>query len=223
MGKIIIQNETIKNPITFIGKQAGICYGANTLDDKRNYNRGLDCLNSNHGRTFEFPDVYMVLEGYSARVIREWYTHIGGMPTRLQSSTRYIDYEHGFDYVIPPSIEKNADALPVYIKTMNDIQKALQILFDLGIPKEDCAMMLPLGMETTITCKHNMRNLMDMSRQRMCIRAYWEYRQLFLDLCNALREYSEEWRYIIDNYFYPKCELLGYCPEKNSCGKKEKR
>lgn len=223
MGKVIIQNETIKNPITFIGKQAGICYGANTLDDKRNYNRGLDCLNSNHGRTFEFPDVYMVLEGYSARVIREWYTHIGGMPTRLQSSTRYIDYEHGFDYIIPPSIEKNADALPVYIKTMNDIQKALQILFDLGIPKEDCAMMLPLGMETTITCKHNMRNLIDMSRQRMCIRAYWEYRQLFLDLCNALREYSEEWRYIIDNYFYPKCELLGYCPEKKSCGKKEKR
>ncbi len=40
-----------------------------------------------------------MLEGYSARVIRKWYTHIGGQPTRLQASTRYIDYEHGFSYV----------------------------------------------------------------------------------------------------------------------------
>lgn len=52
----------------------------------------------------------MILDGYSARVIREWYTHIGGSPTRLQASTRYIDYEHGFDYVVPPSIEKDEAA-----------------------------------------------------------------------------------------------------------------
>lgn len=80
---IIIQEETIKNPITFIGKQAGVCYGADISDPIKNYERGLDCLSNNHGRTFEFPDVYMILDEYSARVIREWYTHIGGMPTRL--------------------------------------------------------------------------------------------------------------------------------------------
>lgn len=72
--------------------------------------RGLDCLESEHGRTFEFPDVYMVLDGFSARVIREFYTHIGGAPTRLQASTRYIDYAKGFAYFTPPSIERNLDA-----------------------------------------------------------------------------------------------------------------
>ena len=96
MGRVMIQNYTCKNPITMIGFEAGICWGADTADEKKNYRRGLDCLESGHGRTFEFPDVYLTLEGYSARVIREWYTHIGGQPTRLQASTRYINYEHGF-------------------------------------------------------------------------------------------------------------------------------
>lgn len=96
MGKVIVQDYTYKKPITMIGVEAGICWGANTSNDEKNYLRGIDCLESGHGRTFEFPDVYLTLEGYSARVIREWYTHIGGLPTRLQASTRYIDYEHGF-------------------------------------------------------------------------------------------------------------------------------
>ena len=71
MGRVMIQNYTCKNPITMIGFEAGICWGADTADEKKNYRRGLDCLESGHGRTFEFPDVYLTLEGYSARVIRE--------------------------------------------------------------------------------------------------------------------------------------------------------
>lgn len=90
---------TTRNPITMIGTEAGICWGADTTNEEKNYKRGIDCLENEHGRTFEFPDVYAVLDGYSARVIREWYTHIGGAPTRLQASTRYIDYEHGFAYL----------------------------------------------------------------------------------------------------------------------------
>ena len=93
MGTVTIQRFTYKNPISMIGEEAGICWGADTSNPEKNYKRGLDCLESEHGRTFEFPDVYMILDGYSARVIREWYTHIGGSPTRLQASTRYIDYE----------------------------------------------------------------------------------------------------------------------------------
>ena len=47
------------------------------------------------------------------------------------------------------------------------------------------------------TCKHNLRNLMDMSRQRMCSRAYHEYRALFSGLCRELSGYSEEWDYTV--------------------------
>lgn len=223
MGTVTIQRFTTKEPISMIGEEAGICWGADTSNAEKNYKRGLDCLQSEHGRTFEFPDVYMILDGYSARVIREWYTHIGGSPTRLQASTRYIDYEHGFDYVTPPSIAGNKDALNIYAGVMADITDALKELDSLGVPREDSALPLPLGMTTKIVCKHNLRNLMDMSHQRMCSRAYHEYRQLFSDLCDALRGYSDEWAYIVDNYFMPKCEYMGFCKEKRSCGKMPRR
>ena len=89
---------------------------------------------------------------------------------------------------------------------------------ELGIPREDAAMLLPLGMSTKIVDKRNARNLMDMSRQRMCSRAYWEYRQLFLDIIYELSQISEEWDYICSAYFHPKCVELGECPEAKSCG-----
>lgn len=162
--------------------------------------------------------MYLTLEGYSARVIREWYTHIGGLPTRLQASTRYIDYEHGFGYVTPPSIEGNPEAKEAYEDLMEHIKSYLESLDTIGVPREDSALGLPLGMETKIVCKHNMRNLMDMSHQRMCNRAYHEYRGLFNDVCDALGNYSEEWKYIVDHYFMPKCKLMGFCSEKKTCG-----
>lgn len=216
---VIILPETTKKPISLIGKRAGICWGADITDEARNYKRGLDCIKANHGRTLEYVNVEFVIDGYSARVIREWYTHIGGAPTRLQASTRYIDYGN-FDYVTPPKIAKNEVALYFYEYTMKAIYQASKVLESEGIPREDIAMLLPLGMTTKIVDKRNLRNLIDMSRQRMCTRAYWEYRELFSDICKALKEYSEEWAYIIDTQMMPKCEYLGYCPETRSCGRK---
>ena len=209
--------ETTKNPLTLIGEMAGVCWGADTTDPAKNYKRGMDCIESGHGRTLEFVNVEMVLDGYSARVIREWYTHIGGAPTRLQASTRYIDYGE-FEYVTPPSIENDENALARYREAMGAISWALRNMP--GIPREDIAMLLPLGMTTRIVDKRNLRNLIDMSRQRMCNRAYWEFRELFDDVLDALSDYSEEWRTLTNNaIFGAKCELTHTCPEKHGCGK----
>ncbi len=226
LGNVIILEETTKYPITLIGKRAGVCWGADITDNKKNYKRGMDCITSNHGRTLEYVNVEMIIDGYSARVIREWYTHLGGAPTRLQASTRYIDYtrDNGFEYVIPPSIKNNPTALVRYEVLMKRICEVCKELEDAyGIPREDSALCLPLGMTTKIVDKRNLRNLVDMSHQRMCNRAYHEYRQLFNDICIALKDISEEWEWIVDNLFHPKCELFGYCPEKKSCGKVQKR
>ena len=107
MGTVTIQKHTTTNPISLIGEEAGICWGADTTDAAKNYKRGVDCIKSDHGRAMEFPQIYMVLDGWSAKVMREFYTHIGGAPTRLQASTRYIDYSKGFDSVVPSSISGN--------------------------------------------------------------------------------------------------------------------
>lgn len=216
---ITILEETTRNPISLMGERAGVCWGADIADSSKNYKRGLECINSGHHRVMEYVNIEMIIDGYSARVIREWYTHIGGAPTRLQASTRYIDYGK-FECIIPNSIMNNRDALEVYFDAVNQIRASLQELDRIGVPREDSAMLLPLGMTTKIVDKRNLRNLIEMSHQRLCTRAFWEYRQLMRDVMDALREYSEEWKYLVDNYFVPKCEFMGYCNERNSCGRK---
>ncbi len=223
MGQIIIQEETTKDPISLIGREAGVCWGGNVTDPEKNYKRGLDCITSGHGRTWEYPQVYMVLDGYSARVIREFYTHIGGGPTRLQASTRYINYQKGFPYVTAPSIQGNAEAAAIYDETMEAILTGMQKLEALGLPREDIGMLLPLGMETKVVFRTNLRNLIDMAHQRMCTRAYWEYRKLMQDMVRALSEYSEEWSYLTKHYFVPKCDVTGFCTEAKCCGRRPRK
>jgi len=219
--KISILPETTSDPISLIGRRAGVCWGADITDKEKNYKRGLDCIKSNHGRTLEFVNIEAIIDGYSARVIRELYTHIGGAPTRLQASTRYIDYSD-FDYITPSSLKTDVEK-DIYDNVMYVISKAAQSLEKRGVPREDIGLMLPLGMTTKIVDKRNVRNVMDMSRQRLCSRAYWEYRELMNNYLDELSNYSEEWATLIPMIMMPKCEALGYCPERFSCGKKGKK
>ena len=222
MKKVTILPETTPDPISLIGRRAGICWGADISNKEKNYKRGLDCIKSNHGRALEFVNIEVVIEGYTARVIREWYTHIGGAPTRLQASTRYIDYANGFEYYLPKSLttseQKDAyiDAVAAAVNTARELEAS-------GVPREDVALLFPLGMSTKIVDKRNVRNVMDMSRQRLCSRAYWEYRELMKNYLDELSKYSEEWATLIPMIMMPKCDMLGYCPETYSCGRKPKK
>lgn len=221
MGKITILPETTIDPISLMGRRAGICWGADITDSEKNYKRGLDCIKSNHGRAFEFVNIEAIIEGYSARVIREWYTHIGGSPTRLQSSTRYINYDN-FEYIMPKTVQTK-EQKAWYNNAIDTISQTLKSLEESGVKREDIAMLLPLGMTTKIVDKRNVRNVISMAEQRMCSRAYWEYRELFNEYIKQLKLYSEEWATLIPMVMQPKCETLGYCPEKYSCGRKPRK
>lgn len=221
MGKITILPETTIDPISLMGRRAGICWGADITDSEKNYKRGLDCIKSNHGRVFEFVNIEAIIEGYSARVIREWYTHIGGSPTRLQSSTRYVNYNN-FEYIIPNTVQTE-EQKAWYNNAIDTISQTLQNLEESGVKREDAAMLLPLGVATKIVDKRNVRNVISMAEQRMCSRAYWEYRELFNEYIKQLKLYSEEWATLIPMVMQPKCETLGYCPEKYSCGRKPRK
>ena len=203
------------NPITSIGEVAGICWGADTKDKTKNYKRGIDCLKNNHGRVMEYTDIEVVVEGYSARVIRELYTHIIGT-SRLQASTRYVDYSD-FDYYTPNTINTNPQAKDLYDNCMNTIKDTYSKLLNLGIKKEDIGGLLPLNSTTKIVLKINLRALIHMFNMRTCNRAYIEFRGLMKELKTALSNLSEEWKYLCDNYFVPKCIADGYCTETFSC------
>ena len=216
-GKVIILSETTDEPMSLCGSLAGICWNTDTSDPKKNFDRGLDCLRSGHGRVLEFVQIYMVLDGWSARVIREFYTHIAGGPTRLQESTRYVDCNN-FSYVVPPSLNERNKA--IYKEQMEKISDTLGELEQCGTKREDAAMILPLAMETKVVVRTNLRQLIDMAKVRLCKRAYWEFRALFENIMDSLSFYSDEWQYLVkeEKVFKPKCMWNGYCDEKKSCG-----
>ena len=219
---IQILEETTKYPLQKIGQMAGICWNSPIDDKEKNIKRAKDCIISGHGRVLEYVDIELCISEVSARMIREWYTHIGGSPTRLQESTRYVNCAE-FKYVVPPKIKADKDALDAYNEIMKSIQEGYKKLSELGIPREDAAMVLPLAMNTKIVDKRNLRNLIEMSHQRLCTRAYWEYREVMNQIKIALSEYSDEWKWICENFFVPKCEVSGFCTEKKSCGRKPKK
>lgn len=212
---ITILPYTTKEPLQMIGYCAGICWNSDVSDPGKNISRALDCINSGHTRTAEFPDVYCIIEGYSARCIRELYTHIVGT-TRLQESTRYVNCD-SFDYYDPT--KGNDRQTLVYNQTMTTIRQAYKELIDAGMSKEDAANILPLGMSTKIVWKINLRALIHFMNERLCNRAYKEIRALSNELKSALIDYSTEWAQIANAYFYPKCIADGKCKEKKPCKK----
>ena len=221
--RVYIQSETTTNPLYLMGYEAGTCWNADTTSPEKNIKRAIECINSGHGRVMEYPQIYLTIEGFSIKFAREFLRHIGGAPTVLQDSTRYVNKDN-FNFVYPKTIENNSEALFYYQKAMDFINMAYHEINKLGIPKEDSSMLLPLGMETKLAYRTNLRALVDMSSVRECSRAYWEYRQFMTLLKNNLASYSKEWNTIINmGIFAPKCEKLGYCNEKFSCGRKEKK
>lgn len=219
---ITIFDSTDKYPLQKIGKMAGVCWGSPIDDVEKNIKRAKDCITSGHGRVMEYVDIELCIEGYSARAIREYYTHIGGGPTRLQESTRYVNCEN-FSFFTPPTAKKNPEALKAYNDCMEAIRTSYGKLMEAGVSKEDAANILPLGMMTKIVDKRNLRNMINLMNQRLCTRAYVEIRTMANEIKDQLSAYSDEWKWICENLFVPKCDVTGWCIEAKCCGRKPKK
>ena len=71
--------EYTKEPLRVLGNAASICYDSIELEDilsnaKVKTAKGIakHCLKSGHDRVAEFGDVVLLIDAYSARVIREF-------------------------------------------------------------------------------------------------------------------------------------------------------
>ncbi|MBR0487651.1 MAG: FAD-dependent thymidylate synthase, partial [Treponema sp.] len=174
---IQVFDSTDKFPLQKIGKMAGVCWNSPIDSEEKNIKRAKDCIISGHGRVLEYVDIEICISGYSARAIREYYTHIAGGPTRLQESTRYVNCNK-FEYFTPSSIKNNPDSLKEYNDCMDKIKESYARLVELGAPKEDVANIRPLGMMPRIVDKRNLRNMINLMNQRLCTRAYSEIRAM---------------------------------------------
>ena len=147
-------------------------------------------------------------------MIRELYTHIGGSPTRVQASTRYITY-NDFAYVLPAGLSEEQEQ--VYKSTMKSIQNGYNQLKELGCKNDITGYILPLAMESTCVVKMNARTLENMFNQRLCNRALLEFKSIMGALRQKIKALDEEWCWIADKLFVPKCIKQGGCFEEYPC------
>ena len=202
-----------KNPLTVIGTNASYCYNTKLKDDGHARRIAEHCLKSGHGRNLEFADITFKITA-SARMIRELYTHIGGSPTRVQASTRYITY-NDFAYVLPVGL--NEEQEQIYKSTMKSIQNGYNQLKELGCKNDITGYILPLAMESTCIVKMNARTLENMFNQRLCNRALLEFKSIMGALRQKIKALDEEWCWIADKLFVSKCIKQGGCFEEYPC------
>lgn len=211
---------TIDKPLSMIGFCAGYCWGSPLDDAEKNIKRAKNCILSGHGRTEEYPDIYCTIDGYSARCIRELARHCVGT-TFLQESTRYVDakgMDKSEDFFFPSNF--NDKQKEILENGYGEIMNVYKDLEEKGVNKEDAANILPLGMNTKVVYKLNLRALEHFFHKRACSRAYHEIRNLCKELKAELDKLGDEWQWICENMLVPECEHLGYCPEAKGCGRK---
>jgi thymidylate synthase (FAD) len=93
-----------------------------------------------------------------------------------QRSQRYCS-EDGFGVVLPNSIE-NVDEINGFGNLMDLIEAHYTELCARGIPNEDARYVLPNACATELYLSCNLRELIHIANERLCIKAQWEIREL---------------------------------------------
>lgn len=179
-------------------------------------------VSSGHESPLEHVKFTFAVEGVSRASTHQLVRH--RIASYSQQSQRYVK-ETNFDYIIPPSIEKDEISKNEFIRIMNEIQKSYQFLIDRFKEKgktgekanEDARYVLPQAAETKIVITMNCRELLYFFKQRCCSRAQWEIRELAYKMLTLCKEELPS----IFHKAGAKCEALGFCPEgeKFSCGR----
>jgi thymidylate synthase (FAD) len=94
-----------------------------------------------------------------------------------QESQRFSAVERE-DFVTPPSIQSNPQALAEYEEFLKSSVDMFKKLKELEIPKEDARFILPQSIGTKLVVTANARSLMHFFWQRTATQAQWEIREL---------------------------------------------
>ena len=203
-------------------KFAGDVFLDATLDLKKQEEFVKSIVASGHQSPLEHVKFTFAIEGVSRALTHQLVRH--RIASFSQQSQRYVK-EKDFDFIIPPSIEKNSQAKNEFEKLMTTIQQSYTKLLELlgqdnisgETANQDVRFVLPQAAETKIVVTMNCRELLHFFQHRCCSRAQWEIRQL----ANKMLEICCKELPAVFSEAGAKCETLKYCPEgeKFCCGK----
>lgn len=227
--RVLPKVELIKhtqNPEEVVATAAKLCYASCDVDalvekvsaaDQAKFIERLMAMN--HLSPIEHASFTFSIEGVSRALLAQITRHrIASFSVRSQ---RYVSQEKGFDYIIPPAIEKlGEDAVLEFenqMKTISTWYKDWQE--KLGGSKEssneDARFVLPNATETKMIVTMNARELLHFFELRCCERAQWEIREVAWRMLEKVSAVAPN---LFKNAGAP-C-IKGKCPEgAKSCGK----
>ena len=167
--------QATPNPIETIAQIASICY-----DSQPGNPMGLvkHLYNNGHHSVLEHIYFTFKIEGISRACSHQLVRHRHCSFT--QRSQRYCS-EDGFQYVTPESIPPIG--MDYCMDRVGDWYRNYQ---DHGVPNEDARYLLPNACATSLYMSLNLRELIHMANERLCIRAQWEIRDLVRDMCKLV-------------------------------------
>ena len=189
-----------------------------------------------HESPVEHVSFTFAIEGVSRSLLAQITRH--RMASYSVQSQRYVR-EHGFEYVVPPEIDKIPAAREQFIRAMEDDQRTYEALtetlmegylcelLEQGMPEkqarskaekhaiEDARYVLPNACTTRIVMTANVRSLRNFFRLRCCNRAQWEIRALAEEMYKLVYAVAPT----LFGHSGPAC-VDGVCTEgKMSCGR----
>ena len=242
MSKVTLISHT-PEPERTVAAAAKICYSASTIDDLMD-NLSVDKTNAflsmlmdvGHESPIEHASFTFGIEGVSRSLLAQITRH--RMASFSVQSQRYVK-ENNFDYITPPEIAGDPEALSVYLDAMDKAGEAYRALaallkdkhtdrlVDEGMEREEAArkaskmaiedarFVLPNACDTKMLVTMNARSLHNFFRHRCCQRAQWEIRAVADEMLVLVRGVAP----MLFMHAGPPC-VSGPCPEgKMSCGR----
>lgn len=136
-------------------------------------------ISEGHESIIEHTSVTFDIRGISRACSHQLVRH--RIASYSQESQRYVDMASP-EFVVPPSVAENAQALAVWERLMSQATEAYHQLRGHGVWKEDARFVLPNATATRIIVTMNFRSLRHFFSVRCDKAAQWEIRALALEL-----------------------------------------
>ncbi len=222
--KVALVRHTL-SPEEVVALGARLCYSKARVDDLLDRVEARDqtefvhkIMGMGHDSVLEHASFTFGIEGVSRVLLAQITRH------RLASfsvqSQRYVSYENGFGYIVPPKIEAlGEEAVAEFEQQMDTLHRwYTDWQKKLGTGEggnEDARFVLPGACETRMMVTMNVRELRHFFSLRMCSRAQWEIRALAAEMHRLCMEVAPA---LFENAG-PAC-LRGACPEgEKTCGR----
>jgi thymidylate synthase (FAD) len=174
------------NPEKLIEEAGRTCYlslSKITDDSERNFIRSA--IKRGHHSILEHASASFRILGASRSFTHQLVRH--RIASFSQQSQRYVD-EAEFNYIVPPDIAANEEALSVYREFIENSRSTYAKFRDLGIKKEDARFILPNALESQIVFSANFREFRSVFNLRLDKAAQWEIRRVCLEMLKILQE-----------------------------------